>query len=585
MPALGGSRGYPTENQPLSYAQQYGGGVAAAPPTGITGFGYTGATTGTTPSATIGGSPAPSYAGSYGTTVGQNQAGASSLLQGYQASPSAQPGQMPGANIIGGQLPWGAGGGNMFQGLSGDPATTLANLGANYQNAYNSSLAQNQSNYNNILAGYQQTAQNQTAGQQATQAGYGQLSHDVLGGIAGIGSDQRALLARQYQQQRGNAMQGLINSGLGNSTVTSSVNRGIGLDEALAGNNLANSIAQTKAGFQSNLGLAGLGYQGQSVRDSTALSQNQLNWMNSVNAGYPDANQYGQLAQQAGAAIQSNANRDQIDRLAGQNSDLGAQVRQAAVLGGSGGTQPGTGGRLPLSSINYGAGASSPGTGGGGLSFGSDFFTAPGTRAPGTGGGGAMQQASAPRGGSSGGFGSGLASAPGVTNYMGGNAGAAAAGFPSVVGAGLSAADQFNQQFNAQRAALGLPPVAPGQESATVAGAFGAGAAGGANWAMNGTPQDYLDFGAGAAGGAGNYYDPGGTMGLDEYGGGMPQEYNPYANPFGFGAPDQGGYVDAASNFGLGGFAGADMFGYGGLNQSSMSGNTDFNGGDYYYYG
>lgn len=583
MPAFGTSRGYPTENQPLSTAQQYMASGANAPPTSVYGGGYSPATNPNTPSAMIGGGtpysgapmgqPAPQ---TFGTPPGV----------GYQA-PSTQPGQAGayGPNIIGNNLPWNLNAsGNMMNALSADPATTIANIGPAYKSAYDDYLKFSMDQTNNINAGYAQTAQNQFLGQQQTQAGYGQLSSDVLGGIAGIGSDQRALLARQYTQQRGNAMQGLVNSGLGNSTVTSSVNRGIGLDEALAGNNLANSIAQTRAGYQSNLGLAGLSYQGQSVRDNTNLATHQLDWMNSITAKAPDASLYGNIAQQAGAAIQSNANRAQIDRLASQNSDLGAQVRQAAVLGGSGGTQPGTGGRLPLSSINYGAGASSPGvSGGGGLSFGSDFFTAPGARAPGTGGGGAMSAANAPRGGSSGGFGSGLSGAAGVTNYMGGGAGAAAAGFPSVVGAGLSAADQFNQQFNTQRAALGLPPVAPGQESATVAGAFGAGAAGGANWAMNGTPQDYLDFGAGAAGGAGNYYDPGGTMGLNEHGGGMPQEYDPYANPFGFGAPDQGGYVDAASNFGLGGFAGADMFGYDGLSQSSVSGNTDFNGGDYYY--
>lgn len=548
MPAIGGSRGYPTENQPLSYAQQYGAGIAAAPPTNVYSGGFMPATTGTTPSATIGGAPAPSYAGAYGTTVGQNQAGASSLLQGYQASSSAQPGQMPGANVIGGQLPWGAGGGNMFQGLSGDPATTLANLGTNYQNAYNSSLAQNQSNYNNILAGYQQTAQNQTAGQQATQAGYGQLSHDVLAGISGIGSDQQALLARQFQQQRGNAMQGLINSGLGNSTVTSSVNRGIGLDEGLAGNNLANAIAQTKAGYQSNLGLAGLGYQGQSVRDNTGLAVNQLNWMNSVNAGYPDANQYGQLAQQAGAAIQSNANRAQIDRLASQNSDLGAQVRQAAVLGGSGGTQPGTGGRLPLSSINYGAGASSPGTGGG-ASFGSDFFTAPGTRTPGTGGGGAMSAANAPRGGGSG-FGSGLASAPGVTNYMGGGAGGMLGGAGMAAGTG-SAADLYNQQAAAyynQQAALAM------------GGAYGA-----ALGAIPGGGYGFSDP-SGAGNGyttepGGAYYDQPGAadvsygLGSDLFSGAydQPNYYSP-----------QPGAADVAYGLGSGAFAGADMFGYGG---------------------
>lgn len=540
MPAFGASRGYPTENQPLSTAQQYMASGANAPPTSVYGGGYSPATNPNTPSATIGGGtpysgapmgqPAPQ---TFGTPPGV----------GYQA-PSTQPGQTGayGPNIIGNNLPWNLNAsGNMMNALSADPATTIANIGPAYKSAYDDYLKFSMDQTNNINAGYGQTAQNQFLGQQQTQAGYGQLSSDVLGGIAGIGSDQRALLTRQYQQQRGNAMQGLINSGLGNSTVTSSVNRGIGLDEALAGNNLANSIAQTRAGYQSNLGLAGLGYQGQSVRDNTGLATHQLDWMNSITAKAPDASLYGNIASQAGAAIQSNANRAQIDRLASQNSDLGAQVRQAAVLGGSGGTQPGTGGRLPLSSINYGAGASSPGAGGG-LSFGSDFFTAPGARSPGTGGGGAMQQASAPRGGSSGGFGSGLAGAPGVTNYLGGGAGGMLGGAGMAAGTG-SAADLYNQQ-----AALAMGGAYSAAIGAIPGGGYGFSDPSGAG---NGYATE--------PGGA--YYDQPGAadvsygLGSDLFSGAydQPNYYSP-----------QPGAADVAYGLGSGAFAGADMFGYGG---------------------
>lgn len=534
MPAsVGMGMTYPgqTENQPLSYAQQYG--AAAIPPSAVYNNGYQAAANPTAPGATIGvGVQSP-----YQPTA-------------YQA-PSAQPGQGSayGPNIIGNNLPW-QGGGNMMSALSSDPATMLNALGPAYAKDYASALNFSMNQANNINAGYQQTAQNQFAGQQATQAGYGNLSNAVLGGIAGIGSDQLALINRNYAGQAGSADQNLINSGLGNSTVRSSVQRGIGLDQSLAQNNLANSIAQTKAGYQSNIGLAGLNYQGQSVRDNTGLAENQLNWMNSITAKYPDAGQYTNLAMQAGAAQQSNLNRAQIDRLAAGNSDLAAQVRQAAVLGGSGGVQPGTGGRLPTSAINYTGSQGSPGMGTSGSaqgSFGSSGYSAP----AGAGGGGAMQQALASKGG----FGSGLASAPGVTDYaaQGGNAGAAAAGFPSVVGNANQAATDFNNQFNQQRAALGLPPVAVGQEAATVAAESGGG-------------------GAMGAGGGSNY--------------------DPYSNPFGFGAPDssypsydqQPGAADAAYGFGTGAFAGSDMFGYGGdVQDSTMSGDLSMGEGEYYY--
>lgn len=500
---------FSTENRPM-------GSPAAAPPSNVYAGGAGAAYNPTTSSATI------PY-----STAGLQMQGGQPLAQPPSAQPAAQ-GGAPGGNVIGGALPWGAGAGNMFQGLGGDPATTLANLGSNYANAYNSSLQQNQANYNNILAGYQQTAGNQAAGQAATQAGYGQLSNDVMGGIAGIGSDQQALLGRLYTQQRGNAMQGLINSGLGNSTVTSSVNRGIGLDESLARNNLANSIAQTKAGFQSNLGLAGLGYAGQSVRDNSALAQNQLGWMNSVNAGYPDAGMYGQLAMQAGAAQQSALNRQQLDRLNGQNSDLGAQIRQAAVLGGSGGMAPGTGGRLPPSMLG-GLSSSSPGIGTGGTPGGDAFFQYGPGGGPGVGqgGGGSMQVA---RGGGSrgggGGFGGGPVSADALA--LGGNMfDQANWSIPSYAGNSYPGIDKpstdpiFGFDLSGGGADYYGGMDQPG--AADVAYGFGSGGFGGVNDAMASDAGSYgstipnydyygaaAGLGAGAFGGAyGDYYDEG----------------------------------------------------------------------------
>lgn len=522
------------------------------------------------------------YQAAYGQQLGQNQSAYNSIRGGMtsqgsnpnmpvlygatgQNSPST-PLQNPGGYYnIGGALPWNNAGANMFQGMNGTPQEMLSALGNNYANAYNSALNMNQTNYNNILAGYQQTAGNQLLAQQGVVGGYNNLSNDVLGGIAGIGSDQLALINRNYAAQSGNADQNLINSGLGNSTVRSSVQRGIGLDQNLAQNNLANSIAQTKAGFQSNIGLAGLGYQGQSVRDNTGLALDQLHWMNSVNAGYPDAAMYGNLAQQAGAAIQSGLNRDQIDRLAAEQAasgtDLGAQIRQAAVQGGQGG-----GSTAPYvrqtSSLPYNTGGTpgAPGMGTSGSSQGS--FASSGYGAPGgvgTGGGGSMQQALG--GGRSVPFGSGLLSAPGVSNVQLG------AGAFGGVQAGLAAGGQFGgyataaDQYNAQAAIAGQQAAAaaayaaqlggygggedywgnttPELSSGYDAGAFGSGAAGGAAYGMwpNAFPGDAMDFGQGGFGGA-----------FDALGSGI----------------NWGGYTEAAQDFGAGAFGGVDYGNYGG---------------------
>lgn len=473
MPAtIGAGRGYPgmTENRPLSYAASQAG--VPQPPTGIVGFGNYGVASGAAPSATIGGGqqpwtgpavpPATIGPGNvYAGNLANANASYPNIVNGYQA-PAAGSGAQGsaagvGANILPGLPAFDRGGSGMLSALSADPATTIAQLGPAYSNAFNAYANNIQNQTNTINAGYNQTAQNQYNAQQGVNSGYNNLSRDVLGGIAGIGSDQLALLNRNYARQAGSADQNLISSGLGNSTVRSNVQRGIGLDQNLAQNNLANSIAQTKAGYQSNIGLAGLGYQGQSIRDNTALSQDQFHWLNSITSLPPDAAQYSQIAQQAGSAIQSGLDRAQAERLQSQSWDRADQQQtramQAGVLGASGGTAAGTGGRLPPSAVNY-AGQPMGGSGAGGLDFGTSFFTPPG--GGGGGSGGQFQNANS-GGGTRAAPGTMLASGPGVTNYLNpGGAGAAMLG-----GAGMAAGGAYGgyatpeDQYNALAAIAG----------------------------------------------------------------------------------------------------------------------------------
>lgn len=238
---------------------------------------------------------------------------------GYQAALQQSQNQyqnaIGGYNLAPGGLPFGAMQGAGQFDFSGNPAS----LGANYQNAYQGALG-----FNSAL------------GNQINQ-GYGQLSNNVQNTIQGMGSSQQQAINDQYAQQSGQAMQGLINSGLGNSTVTSSVQRGIDLDKAKAGNNLANQMAGLSAGYQSQIG-------GQ-----------QLGFLNSIQAPYPNAALYGQLAQQWGAAQQSNANRAQADD---QFKQLLAASRQS--LGGGAGVASGGLGTgymprsAPIQSVGYG---------------------------------------------------------------------------------------------------------------------------------------------------------------------------------------------------------------------------------------
>lgn len=274
-------------------------------------------------------------------------------------------------NVIQGALTFGSGGAGVD--FSGNPA----NLTANYAAAYNSALSANQTNYNNILAGFQQTARNQGSAQDRiasgyqsaydtlrdstlrAAAGYGALQSSVLSGIRDVGASQQQAIDDYYAQQRGQATQSLVDRGLGNTTVVEGVRRGLGLDQQKANVALANQMAQLTAGYQSNLGLAGLnfqnqaaaqlagqanlglGYQAQAAAQNTALAQSQLGWMNSVNAPYPNAGLYAGLAQQYGATQQANADRASFDAARQQMAQAAARAggtpavpQGATVLGG-----------------------------------------------------------------------------------------------------------------------------------------------------------------------------------------------------------------------------------------------------------
>ena len=222
-------------------------------------------------------------------------------------------------NQIGGNLPWGGGGANQFMGLGGSASQSLAALGTGYANAYRDALAMNQANYGNILAGYQQTLGANADARNAIGSGYDQLLNDVLGGIGSLGQSRQRDINAQYTQQSGQQAQQLINRGLGNTTVQQSVQRGLQFDQARASNDLAEQIANQTASFRSSLGQAGLGYRERAVAANSADAMRQLDWMNSVNAQYPDAGQYAMLAQQFGAAQQQEQDRRRMLAAAGGN--------------------------------------------------------------------------------------------------------------------------------------------------------------------------------------------------------------------------------------------------------------------------
>src|SRR5688572_5040432 len=134
--------------------------------------------------------------------------------------------------LIAGSLPWAQGGGDTFSYLSAsDPEKALA---SHYASAYRSALDMNSANYNNILKGFQQTQAQQMGSQKGVSRGYKDLMNSVLGRISQVGRSDRQDLVDRYSQARGDAQQDLVDTGLSNSTVASSVARGLTYDEEKA---------------------------------------------------------------------------------------------------------------------------------------------------------------------------------------------------------------------------------------------------------------------------------------------------------------------------------------------------------------
>lgn len=223
---------------------------------------------------------------------------------------------------------------------------------ASYQQAYNNALQMNQSNYNNILQGYQQALSAHTSAQQAIQGGYNDLYNQVLGKLEGQGQATARRINDSSAQFLAAQTQGLTDKGLGNTTITSSVGRGVEADRQQRLQENDESVAKMMADYMSNLGTRRLEGSRQGQDSITGLALNQLGFMNSVQAKYPNFSDYAGLAQQAAA---------------GQGSGAGGGAYGGGSFAGGGGAGPKIG-YTPGAGPYYGSGGMSPGftgTGGG----------------------------------------------------------------------------------------------------------------------------------------------------------------------------------------------------------------------------
>jgi hypothetical protein len=96
----------------------------------------------------------------------------------------------------------------------------------------------------------------------------------------------------------------------------------------------------------SRMGLAGLDYQDRALGQNTALGQDQLRFMNSVNIGYPDAASYqAALDREQNMQIyqQQQRRQDEAEKFARDQSAQAQSFAQLAASGGSPRMRPGTG--------------------------------------------------------------------------------------------------------------------------------------------------------------------------------------------------------------------------------------------------
>ena len=216
------------------------------------------------------------------------------------------------------QLPWQGlqAGANALSGLGANPQDALAQLGPLYSQQYGAALNMNKALFDASQGGYQNLRNQLDQQYQGIQNGYNQLYGNVQGMIQGTNSSNIQDINTKYAAQAGQSAQDMVSRGLGNSTVAMNMQRAIDLDRARAITASQNQFAQLGANYAAQIGGAGLAAQQQGAGIQASLGQAQMNALNQVNAGYPDASMYGQLAAMYGAQQQR---QQYLDNIKAQN--------------------------------------------------------------------------------------------------------------------------------------------------------------------------------------------------------------------------------------------------------------------------
>jgi hypothetical protein len=186
------------------------------------------------------------------------------------------------------------------------PSTSYPVMNPGAMGLYNQQLQLNLSNYANIANAYNQAQANAGSQLGGIYKGYGSLTQSVLGALGvqkpgdwGVATPAAQQIERQYQQSQGQNQQALINAGLGNSSTLSNVMNQGSLQAAQAYGNLGAQLAQTAAGYESQIGLAGLSARQQGLSQQLGLTSNYMGNIAHFDFA-PRIDPYGQYSYSAG---------------------------------------------------------------------------------------------------------------------------------------------------------------------------------------------------------------------------------------------------------------------------------------------
>lgn len=334
------------------------------------------------------------------------------------ASDTGQASTMTGNTTPGGNNPYGSNMGGQPQGYGGSPGTpqtpstnqsqnqssqgsqnwsqsqqTAANqaqaqntsqsstgIVSGMQDVYNQLLSLNAQHYGNAQSVYNSAQQNLASNLPSIYNGYNQVQSDVentlgLGGALGgsnwgVAQPAETAIQNAALQQQGQNTQNMTNAGLGNTTAVANAADQINYQQQQATAGLGANLAQTAAGYQSQIGMAGLGAQMQGLGQQTGIATSNLPIANTQTA-LPSSSLTGQFSTGQGTSVSTGASQ-------GTSASGGTSYgTSSGSSSGQGGVAP-TQGSQPFDYGNIGTvpGANSTGaTPGAGSGYGTTALT------------------------------------------------------------------------------------------------------------------------------------------------------------------------------------------------------------------